>query len=358
MAAPIKIAIIGVGRAGYGMHLSEIKNRTDKFKVVAACDIEKSHLDKFKKDHPKAKTYSSIEELLKDKDVELVTVATRSPDHLKHAKMALLAGKYVFGEKPLSTKYTEALAFQKFLKANKLEKKFFVRHNRRFEAPFVEIMKIMKEGLLGKVYSVKLRRHGYQRRNDWQTLIKYGGGQLNNWGPHIVDHSLRFLESPVKEIWSDLKKVAAVGDAEDHLKIILKGENGRIVDMEISGGAAMPEPEYLISGDKGALSCTGTEIKLKYLNPKVKLGPCKALEDTPPLEGSFGNTEKLEWIEKTIKVEPVCPPCDTHRIWDFLFESIRSKKAFPIKYEEALEVVKVCSKVKKNSGFEKATMYV
>ena len=45
-------------------------------------------------------------------------------------------------------------------------------------------------------------------------LIDCGGGQLNNWGPHIIDHALQFLDYKVAEVWSDLKRVAAVGDAE------------------------------------------------------------------------------------------------------------------------------------------------
>ena len=39
MSNPIKIGLVGLGRAGWGMHLEEIKNKTDKFQVVAVCDI-------------------------------------------------------------------------------------------------------------------------------------------------------------------------------------------------------------------------------------------------------------------------------------------------------------------------------
>ena len=114
------------------------------------------------------------------------------------------------------------------------------------------MQEIIRSGILGDVYEIRLARHGYQRRDDWQTIKEFGGGQLLNWGPHIVDHALRFLESPVATQFSDLKFIAAVGDAEDHLKIVLKGENGRFVDMEISGGVALGAPTIVFLANAAA----------------------------------------------------------------------------------------------------------
>jgi hypothetical protein len=201
------------------------------------------------------------------------------------------------------------------------------------------------------VHEVKLHRQSYQRRNDWQTIIACGGGQLNNWGPHIIDHALRFLESPVAHIWSDLKRIAAVGDAEDHLKIVLTGKNGRIVDLEISGGAAIPQPEYVIFGNKGALVCQGNDITLKYVDPKQKWQKIKAHASNPPLNGVFGSSEVLRWVEKKIPVVPKSEGDDTHIIWQALYNTIRKNKPFPITMDEAVEVVRVTDAVKKKTQF-------
>ena len=201
------------------------------------------------------------------------------------------------------------------------------------------------------MYQIKLHRYGYQRRDDWQTLIDHGGGQLNNWGPHIIDHALRFLESPLAEQWSDLKKIAAVGDAEDHLHIILKGENGRLVTLEISGGVALSQPTYVVFGDRGALSCDDAEIQLKYLQRDFQPPQCGAIAGSPPIDGAFANAEKLPWVEETIKVKPEAA-CDTSSIWDHLFASVREGKPFPITIEHAVEVVRVSAAVKVGTEFE------
>ena len=346
MKKPIKLGIVGLGRAGWGMHCEELQSRTDLFQIVAVCDERPDRCAKAAERYG-CRTYATIEALLQDAEVEVVDIATRSNDHFAHASLALKAGKTVFLEKPMTTNYQEALALQ--AQARTSAGKLYVRHNRRFEPAFAHIREILATGILGSVYEIKLRRVGYQRRADWQTIQEFGGGQLLNWGPHIIDHALRLLESPVVQQNSDLKCIAAAGDAEDHLKIVLKGENGRLVDLEISGGAALGEPEYLIWGTTGALKAAGDTITLRYLDPEHPLAPVTANPQTPQ-EGGFGSSTPLPWVEKTIAVQP-SSGCDTPTIWDHLYATIREGKPFPISLEEAVEVMKVVTEAKKGTGF-------
>ncbi len=347
---PVNVGIVGIGRAGWAMQTCELDERKSMFRIVAACDVKKDRRTRMAERYG-CNTYRRIEDLVKDPDVELVSIATRSPDHVPHALLALRAGKSVFVEKPIAVTYAEARKLKPA--AARAKGRLFIRYNRRFEAGFQHVREIMASGLLGKVHEIKLRRLSFQRRNDWQTLIKCGGGQLLNWGPHIIDHALQFLESPVAEVWSDLKRIAAVGDAEDHLKILLKGENGRVVDLEISGGAAIGEPEYLVCGSRGALTCNGQEIHLRYIDPRQKLARERAFSGTPAMGASFssvGRQEPIRWLDKTVPVKPKtkCTPAD---IWDHVYASMRDGKKFPITFDEALEVMRVVSRVKRGTAF-------
>ncbi len=344
---PIRIGVVGIGRAGWGMHTHALDPRADKFQIVAACDPEKKRLDMMAERYG-CKGYTDVKDLIADADVELVDIASRTPVHVPQALAALKAGKNVFIEKPISLTFAEA----KRLKAasDKSKGMLYVRHNRRFEPAFQHIKEIIASKILGDVYDIKLRRQSYQRRNDWQTIIECGGGQLLNWGPHVIDHGLQFLNYDVADVWSDLKKVAAVGDAEDHVRIIMKGGKGCVVDIEISGGAAISEPEYIIFGSKGALTCKGNEIKLKYLDPKKKLARVKAKSSNPPITGGFGNAEQLPWVEETIPVAPKTK-CQTEDIWDHLYAAIRKGRKFPITLDEAVAVMEIVSKAKKGTEF-------
>ena len=343
MSRPIKIGIAGIGRAGWGMHCEELKGREDKFEIVAACDLIESRRNKMEEKFG-CKTYEKIEDMIADPNVELVDIATRSKDHFDHSLLALKAGKSVILEKPMCLNYNQALKLKE--ESEKSDGQLYIRHNRRFDPDFLHVREIIASGILGDVYEIRLARHSYNRRDDWQTIIEHGGGQLLNWGPHIVDHALRFLESPVSDMYSDLKKIAAVGDAEDHLKIILKGQNGRLVDLEISGGVAIGSPTYRVFGSKGSLELTGDKIKLKHLDPEVELVDKKANPGTPG--ETFGTPEQLVWIEEEIPVKDG----DNYVIWDMLYESIRNGAEYPISLDEALEVMKVISAAKKGTEFD------
>ena len=343
---PVRIGLIGLGRAGWGMHCPELKGREDKFKIVAVCDSIPGRLERAKEAYGCA-TYAEVKDLMADPSIELIDIASRSCDHYTHALAALKTGKHVLLEKPMCTTYAEA---QKIVRAAKTAKgKLFIRHNRRYEPCFQHVREIIDSGLLGKVFEVKLRRLGFSRRDDWQTLKKFGGGQLLNWGPHIIDHGLQLLESQLMSLWSHLSLIAAAGDAEDHLKIVMVGENDRVIDLEISGGSAMFEPEYIVLGTKGGLSATGDLITLRYLDPKVKLAPRKADPGTPG--ESFGRPDNLQWIEQTIPVAPK-KKVDMATIWDDMHASIRHNATYPITLEQAAAVMKVVSAAKKNTPFE------
>lgn len=343
MTNPIRIGIVGLGRAGWGMHTRELEGREDKFKIVAACDLIPDRLAKMAKAYNCA-TYGTIAELIADPKVEVVDIATRSCDHYAHAALALAVGKIVFLEKPMTVSHNEAERLMEALETSP-GGALYIRHNRRFDPDFLHVQEIIASGILGEVYEIRLARHGYQRRDDWQTIKGFGGGQLLNWGPHIIDHALRFLESPVARQFSDLKRVAAVGDAEDHVKIVLQGENGRVVDLEISGGVAIGAPTYRVFGDRGSLALSGNEITLKYLDPDVPLADRTANPGTPG--ETFGNPETLSWIEETVPVRAGSNAV----IWDELYAAIREGTTFPVSLEEAMAVMAVVSTAKEGTAF-------
>ncbi len=349
---PIRIGLIGLGGAGWGMHLKELQQHTQRFKVVAVCDIDPVRTEAAA-EQLNCATYRRVEDLVADENVELIDIASMTTQHVDHALIALKAGKHVFLEKPIATTYEEARRLKPA--ANRSDGNLYIRHNRRFEPAFVHIREIIDSGILGDVFCVKLRRHNFQRRNDWQTVIRTAGGQTLNWGPHLIDHALRLLDSPLKTLNYDAKRVACIGNAEDHFKAILIGRNGRMVDVEVSGGVAIPEPIYHVAGTRGALVCHNENaIKLRYLDPRSKPHPRELSDEPRPFGGRIGmagKPDKLKWVEKQIEVKPKAP-CGLSYIWKPLYEAIRLDKPFPITLDEALEVMRVLSQIKRDSKFK------
>jgi predicted dehydrogenase len=343
---PIRIGLVGLGRAGGGMHRGELRSRQDRFRFAAVCDVIEERTKPFVEEFGST-PYTDYEKMLADPQVELVSIATRSVDHFRHAKMALLAGKDVMLEKPFCMHTAQAKELIA-LGSQPAGPHLYIRHNRRFEDGFNKAMKIIDSGKLGEVFQIYLSRNGYDRRCDWQTLSEFGGGQLLNWGPHIIDHSLRFCGGAYPEMYSAIRHVAAAGDCEDHIKIVFTGVNGRIVDMEISGGVAVPTPMYRIYGSRGSLVSADDGFHLRYLDPNVELPPVVADPETPGTKASFGNNEPLPWIEETVPAG-----CGgTSAIWDALYETIRHGAKYPIELSQAAAVIDVIERVKAGTIFE------
>ena len=344
----VKIGLWGIGRAGYVMHRKEISGFPEMLEIAGCCDEIPERMEKFCSEVPGCKAYADIDEMLAAKDIDVISIATRSPDHVDHAIKALESGKFVFVEKPIGINYNEVLKLKAASEAH--PGKLMCRHNRRFEAAFQHVSEIIASGKLGEIYLIKLSRHSFQRRFDWQALRSFGGGQLNNWGPHLIDHALQFIKAPLKSIWADLRTVNASGDAEDHVKAVLTGENGMVVDIEISGGMALPCPVYAIYGSKGALIAqTEKEFKLKYMDLAKCTPKPEVSSATPALDAGFASTKGMEWIEETIACNPASGLC-INDIYKFVYFTVREGKEFPIRNEEAFEVARVTELIRKASG--------
>ncbi len=348
MGNPIKLAIVGLGRAGWGMHLAEIADKTDMFKIVACCDIIPERNEKMKERFG-CKTYLSIEELIKDPEIELVDIATRSCDHYAHAKLALSAGRNVLLEKPACVNINQLDELLSIANKPGMPKIFF-RQNRRFEEGFKEIRRIIESGIIGNVFELRLSQSGYDRRDDWQTLSKYSGGQMLNWGPHLIDHALQLIASPAARVYTNSVLGAAAGDCEDHFSLNITGENGRYATVTISGSDANDSGRtYAAIGSKGTVTMHNNLIKLKYINPEQKLLPVAADEGTPANEwGASGTFEALiepEWVEKEYTVTDE----DLSVFWIYLYKSFKENKPFPIKDEEVRALMQVITKAKENT---------
>lgn len=342
----IKVGIIGLGRAGWGMHAKELESFKDLFEITASCDIDSYRTDLMRNHFgQQLHSYTNYQDLIADKDVELVAIACRSKEHARYAMEALDAGKYVVLDKPIAMNYADAqklLAYDK-----KYPNHLFCRQNRRFERGFNHVLEIMDSGILGEIYLVSHSVFSYQRRNDWQTISRCGGGQLNNWGPHLLDHGIQLVGSRIKNVTGWLRRVTAVGDAEDFFKLVLEGENGRLVDVQFSGGAALATNAYEVYGKRGSLILPqggNAQIQLKYLDPEIPLMNIEADPSTPSIGGldwkPYRNPETLHWIEKSLPVQPSTDD-DINTIYRHVYNAIRKNIPYRVKTEESVEVIRV-----------------
>lgn len=353
MSRIIKVGIVGLGRAGIGMHSSEVAQYPDRFAIAAACDHAKERLENLPDRFKGAKRYTDYSEMLNDDNVELISIATRHPEHVPMALQALEAGKYVNIDKPYALNNREMATLAEADK--KYPGKIFLRHNRRFEAPFQKAMKLIATGVLGEINTVKLYRSvGYCRRNDWMTMTEFGGGLFTNWGPHIIDQALQYLDSPVVDLWANIRSIISIGDGDDHIKLLLKAANGRVADIEISGAHTLPGRELEVQGSRGTLIYpVDGRIKMRYVDPEIAFKPLKPHPENPPMQ--YGNfDETLTFIEQFVEI----PPIPMSEIWKHVYDAIVNDIPYPITIENGIAVTDIMEKAFRQSGFLPAERFL
>ncbi|MBC2595868.1 Gfo/Idh/MocA family oxidoreductase [Ruficoccus amylovorans] len=351
MSTPIKFGICGLGRIGvqHGRHFSA---DAEHYQPVAFCDLDANRAKSAVKEYG-GRAYTDYTEFLANADMDLAIIATRSLDHAQNAQQALAAGKTVLLEKPIGVTEADYQLLQRL--DREYPGKLYCGHNHRFEPALQNTLATIAEGLLGKVQVIKLcKHHGFIRRNDWQMRLDCGGGQLSVWAPHLLDQSMQLIGSPIREVSSYLRRILTSGDADDHVHMTLTGENDIVAELEISNAVALSAPYCTVFGDRGTLvyGQDQQEIHLKYLDPRFRWPEESASADTPEIgAASYGNQE-LPWIEERRPVEPEV------NMWQFveielvrhLYNALREGVPFPVKNEDALEVVRLTEVVKKQNA--------
>lgn len=341
--SPIKIGVIGLGRAGYNIHVLRLRG-DDRFQITACTDFIPARMKEMK-DEFGCETFKDVDAMLKGADAEIICVASFSDTHAALAMDVMKSGRAAICEKPIADSVADAKKL--VATAAKTGQKLLVHHNYRFFPETRYLMELVNSQRLGDVFEIRMRALHFGRRYDWQCMRSHAGGVLNNTCPHFLDIGLQLLGSPVQEIFCDLKQIASYGDVEDHVKVILKGANGRVFDMEVSSVCAFNEPKWTVLGSQGTLVSDGATGKLKWFDPK-KAGSYKLLEKPTP-DRSYVSDTKLPWQE----VEEPTKGKSIGDFYDSVYAVLRQNKPLVVKPEEALEVVRVTQECKKKSGFYK-----
>jgi predicted dehydrogenase len=254
---------------------------------------------------------------------------------------ALRAGKHVVVEKPMALNLREA---DRMIGAARKARKLLTIHpSRRHASDTLYIQEVIESGLLGEVFFIRMAGYGFARRADWQMLRKLGGGMLNNWGSHVVDQALMLLRRPVREVFADLRHTVGAGDAEDHVKIILRADKGPTIDIELTNACAIPMPDWVLMGTCGTLLSQGGTSKIRYFDPKG-LPKLKASEVLT--HRRYGTDEKLPWQEK----EEATKSSRTVDFYDNLYGAIRHRKKLLITPQSVRELIRVLDLCRKSAG--------
>jgi predicted dehydrogenase len=335
----IKTAIIGLGRIAWNYHLPEL-NSNPKFEPVAAVDPLDERLNEVAQKWHIKHLYTSCYKMFQEIKPELVVIASPTHFHAEQIHMAFLHGANVFCEKPLGTNLQETKTVITEMK--KFNRKLMVYQPRRLDPDCLQAKAIIKSGILGPIYMIKRSVRNYKRRNDWQALLQYGGGMLNNYGAHYIDQLLYVISQNASCVYSNLKSLITQGDADDFVKLILNSSDGILMDIEVNQVSAFGQNAWTIYGTNGTARCNSTNRnwKIKYLKPETLSSITLQAALAAP-NRKYPN-ESIQWQETDCVFDIPAP----QNFYDNCYNYFLLNKEPLVKPQETLQVMKIIEQSK------------
>ena len=279
MSKKIGYAVVGLG---VGRTHCDAAYNSKNARLVAVCDLLDEKLESAKKAYEGVLTYKSFEEMLKNPDIDIVSIAVPSGLHAELAVLALENGKNILVEKPIDITVEKAMKIEAARVKSGL--KAGVIHQNRFNAVMKPVKEAVDGGKIGKLilgsFAVKwFRDQNYYDNGGWRgTWAMDGGGSLMNQAVHTVD-LMQWLMGDVYSVTSVMGIFNHVIESEDLTVSIVKFKSGAVATFT-SSTCCYPGvcTDIQLYGAKGSIEIDGDVLKL------WKIAGGDSLEETEMLE--------------------------------------------------------------------------
>lgn len=255
-AGPVRCGVVGYG-GSFSMgkcHADTVKD-TRGLSLTAICEVDPARLKIAREEHPEAATFATVKEFAAAGVADAAIIVTPHNTHAAIALELLNAGVGVICEKPFSLTIDEATRMIEAARKRKLLLTTF--HNRRWDADYLTLRKIIADGLIGEVFHIEAFMGEYKHPGYWWRSDKaVSGGVIYDWGAHFTDWILNLMPGRMesvtgffgKRVWHDVTN-------EDYGKAIIRFEGGRSAELEVSSIASVGKPKWRILGTRGGLTC-------------------------------------------------------------------------------------------------------
>ena len=222
-----------------------------------------------------------------------------------------------------------------------------------FNPDYLLAKSMMGDPRLGEIHQIRIRKEDFIRRDDWQTVKRLGGGSAYYAMTDLILQALKMLPLPPVQMWSELKRIASLGDAEDYAHVNLKTRGTISADIEFNGGCLAEDrsPSFVIRGERGTFTVNprATEGKLVVIDPDFKF---------PRRRSSVRTPEIVDMHEQfPVVTIPISLPKGTQygpsAFWKHVYDTVRTAAPFPLQLEDSIEAVKFSHLMKKTSPFGK-----
>ncbi|GIN58000.1 oxidoreductase [Lederbergia ruris] len=323
----LTIGYIGNGKSTNRYHLPFVLQRENiKVKTIYQRNPDHESWDRI----AGVNYTSDLDELLHDKDIQLIVVCTRADSHYEYTKLALEHNKNCLVEKPFME--TSEQAKEIFALASKKGLIVQAYQNRRFDSDFLTVQKVIEEGKLGDLLEIEMH-FDYYRPEVPESVHSFNPLEsfLYAHGCHTLDQVISYFGKP-DHIHYDVRQLLGQGRMNDYFDLdlyygVLK------VSVKSSYFRLKERPSFVVYGKKGCFVKETKDrqeehLKLFYMPDNKDFGV-----DTIKHYGTLTYMDEEGTIHEE-KVKSVNG--DYGRVYDDLYHAIINGKDKTITDEQTL----------------------
>jgi predicted dehydrogenase len=337
-AAPIRTAVVGFGISGKVFHAPLISAHPDySLDVIVTADPERAA--EAARLYPAARIVPTPEDLFAlAGDLDLVVLGTPPLTHYDLAATAMARGLHVVVDKPFVT--TTAHGEELITRASEAGVKLTVFQNRRWDADFLTLQKLVREGALGEVRTFESRFEWWRPDGfgNWRdtAAVSDGGGILNDLGAHLIDQAIQ-LFGPVADSYGETANHGHPDGADTEAFVSLLHESGVRSRLWMNGMAAQVGPRFHVLGSESGYTKWGLDGQ----EPALAAG-------LTPSDPAYGVEPQAHWGTLGIDGGAVPVPAEQGnypRFYMDLAAALRGQEPLPVQPAESLVVLKIIEKI-------------
>ncbi len=247
----MKVAVLGAGAIGEDA-IKELLEMPEIEQVVAY-DIREERIRELENKYA-IKGTCELDQIMDDRDITLVYVASSNASHRDLAVASINASKAVLCEKPIANTLEEA---REIVELAESKKSFLqIGFELRYSKLYMKIKEWIDAGLLGEIVSTHCRYCSSAYKKDaWRNSLKDGGSTFGERTSHYVDLTRWWIGSEVNDVYSACApNVVPYTEVRDNYETTYRFKSGAVSHLSYS-------MNYAATFDGDALQINHTENK-------------------------------------------------------------------------------------------------
>jgi predicted dehydrogenase len=290
----IGVAVIGCGY--WGPNVVRNLNDLPGAEARVLCDIDPARLEPLRRRYPAARTTTDPGAAISDPGVDAVAICTPVATHFELARAALLAGKHVLVEKPLTDSARDAEALVEL--ADRERRVLQVDHTFVYNPAVQRIRSLVDAGELGELLYIDCVRINL-------GLFQSDVNVLWDLAPHDLSVVCALVDRPPR--WVSAVGAAHLGPFETQAYLTIRYDESLLAHLHVNWLAPVKIRSTLIGGSKRMIvyDDLAPSEKIRIYDKGVVLGGDRGLRDRALVDYRIGDMY-APWVDK---VEPLARVC-------------------------------------------------